>query len=144
MILGVLKRIWIPLVVLVVAVAGAFTVARLHGIFGSDDRPVYSDTQSADNKSYNPKHMTYEVFGPPGTVASISYFDANSNPIFIESAPLPWSLDFPITDSTAQGNVMAQGDTDNIGCRILVNKQVRSERIKDNFRAFTSCSLTAP
>jgi hypothetical protein len=142
-ILRVFKHVWIPLVVLVVAGAGAFTVSRLHGIFGSDDRPVYSDTQSEDTKPYNPKHMTYEVFGPPGTVASISYFDANSVPTFIENAPLPWSLDFPLTDASAMGNVMAQGDSDSIGCRILVDKEVRAEKIKENFRAFTSCSVTA-
>lgn len=142
MIFRVLKRVWIPLVVLVVAAAGAFTVSRLHGIFGSDDRPAYSDTQS-DNKPYNPKHMTYEVFGPPGTVASISYFDVDSKPTFIENTPLPWSLDFPIGETTAMGSVMAQGDTGEIGCRILVDKEVRAEEIKQQFRAFTSCRLTA-
>ncbi len=142
MIFRVLKRVWIPLVVLVVAAAGAFTVSRLHGIFGSDNRPVYSDTQ-ADNKPYNPKHMTYEVFGPPGTVASISYFDVNSIPTFVENATLPWSLDFPIGDTTAMGSVMAQGDTGEIGCRILVDKQVKEEQIKNAFNAFTSCRLNA-
>ncbi|WP_099038931.1 MmpS family protein [Mycobacterium neglectum] len=134
---------WIPLVVLAVAGAGAFTVSRLHGMFGSDDRPAYSDTQLEDTTPYNPKHMTYEVFGPPGTVASISYFDANSVPTFIENATLPWSLDFPLTDATAMGSVMAQGDSDSIGCRILVDKEVKTEETKEQFRAFTSCRLTA-
>lgn len=143
MILGILKRVWIPLVVLVVAGAGAFTVSRLHGIFGSDDRPAYSDTQLEDTKPFNPKHMTYEVFGPPGTVASISYFDDNSNPKFIESAPLPWSLEFEIGETTAMGNVLAQGDSNSIGCRILVDDVVKTEKITNQFNAFTSCSLTA-
>lgn len=142
MIFRVFKRIWIPLVVLVVAVAGAFTVSRLHGLFGADDRPAYADTQE-NNQTYNPKHMTYEVFGPPGTVASISYFDVDSRPVFIENASLPWSLDFPIGDTTAMGSVMAQGSSDEIGCRILVDKQVRDEKIKQQFRAFTSCQVTA-
>jgi hypothetical protein len=141
-ILRVLGRIWVPLVVLVVAVAGGFTVSRLHSIFGSDNRPAYADTQK-DEAPYNAKHVTYEVFGPPGTVASISYFDVNSIPTFIENATLPWSLEFPIGDTTAVGSVMAQGDSDSIGCRILVDKTVRSEKIKDAFRAFTSCSVTA-
>ncbi len=143
MILRVLKRVWIPLVVLVVAGAGAFTVSRLHGLFGSDNRPAYSDTQAEDTKPYNPKHMTYEVFGPPGTVASISYFDKNSIPTFVEAAPLPWSLEFPIGDTTAMLSVLAQGDSDSIGCRILVDDQVRTEKIKNAFNAFTSCQLTA-
>lgn len=142
MIFRVLKRVWVPLVVLVVAVAGAFTVSRLHSIFGSDNRPAYADTQS-DEAPYNPKHVTYEVFGPPGTVASISYFDVNSIPTFVENAPLPWSLEFPLGNTTAVGSVMAQGDSNSIGCRILVDETVRAEKIKDAFRAFTSCSVTA-
>lgn len=142
MIFGVFKRIWIPLVVLVVAGAGAFTVSRLHGIFGSDDRPAYADTQK-DEAPYNPKHVTYEVFGSPGSVANISYFDVNSIPTFVENVPLPWSLEFPLGNTTAVGSVMAQGTGDSIGCRILVDNAVRAEKTKEAFRAFTSCSVTA-
>lgn len=142
MILRVFKRVWIPLLVLVVAGAGAFTVSRLHGIFGSDNRPAYADTQK-DEAPYNPKKLTYEVWGPPGATASISYFDANSIPTFVENAALPWTLTFPIGNTTAVGTVMAQGDSDSIGCRILVGTTVRSEKVKDAFKAFTSCSVTA-
>ena len=53
------------------------TVSRLHGIFGSEKRPSYADTRVNDTKPFNPKHLRYEVFGPPGTVADISYFDVN-------------------------------------------------------------------
>jgi hypothetical protein len=141
-ILRVFKRVWIPLLVLVVACAGAFTVSRLHGIFGSDNRPAYADTQK-DEAPYNPKNVKYEVFGPPGATASISYFDVNSVPTFVENAALPWSLEFPLGNTTAVGSVMAQGDSDSIGCRILVGNAVRDESTKDAFRAFTSCSVTA-
>ena len=73
-IFGVLKRLWIPLVVLVVIGVGGFTVSRLHGIFGSDNRLPYADTRVDETKPFNPKHLRYEIFGPPGTVADISYF----------------------------------------------------------------------
>ncbi len=79
-IFGILRRLWIPLLVLVVIAAGGFTVSRLHGIFGSEKRPSYADTKLSDSKPFNPKHLTYEVFGPPGTVANISYFDVNAEP----------------------------------------------------------------
>ena len=55
-------------------------MSRLHGIFGSEKRPSYADTKINDTKPFNPKHLTYEVFGPPGTVADISYFDVNADP----------------------------------------------------------------
>ena len=140
-IFGVLRRLWIPLLVLVVIAAGGFAVSRLHGIFGSDKRPSYADTKVNDSKPFNPKHLTYEVFGSPGTVANISYFDVNAEPQHIEGASLPWSLDFAITETSAVGSVVAQGDSDNIGCRIIVDGEVKTERTSNQVNAFTSCLL---
>ena len=137
----VLRRLWIPLLVLVVIAAGGFAVSRLHGIFGSDKRPSYADTKVNDSKPFNPKHLTYEVFGSPGTVANISYFDVNAEPQHIEGASLPWSLDFAITETSAVGSVVAQGDSDNIGCRIIVDGEVKTERTSNQVNAFTSCLL---
>ena len=137
----VLRRLWIPLLVLVVIAAGGFAVSRLHGIFGSDKRPSYADTKVNDSKPFNPKHLTYEVFGSPGTVANISYFDVNAEPQHIEGASLPWSLDFAITETSAVGSVVAQGDSDNIGCRIIVDGEVKTERTSNQVSAFTSCLL---
>jgi MmpS family membrane protein len=129
--------------VLVVVCAGAFTVSRLHGIFGSEKRPAYADTKVNDSKPFNPKHLTYEVFGPAGAVANISYFDENSEPTFVKGASLPWSLNFEITETSAVGSVLAQGDGDSIGCRILVDDEVKAEKISNQYNAFTSCLLKA-
>jgi hypothetical protein len=38
---------------------------------------------------------------------------------------------------------MAQGDSDSIGCRILVDDEVKAEKISDQYNAFTSCLLKA-
>jgi hypothetical protein len=140
-IFAVLRRSWIPLVILVVIVGGGFTVARLHSVFGSENRPLYADTKINDTKPFNPKHMTYEVFGPPGTVANISYFDVNADPQRVNGARLPWSVEFASTEATAVGSVVAQGDSDSIGCRILVDGEVKAERISNEVSAFTSCQL---
>jgi Mycobacterium membrane protein len=53
-------------------------------------------------------------FGPVGTVADISYFDVNSDP------------------QRVVGDVVAQGDSDNIGCRIVetVRSRPRGSRTK--------------
>jgi len=134
---------WIPLLVLVVVAAGGFTVSRLHGIFGSENRPSYADTRVDDTKPFNPKRLTYEVFGPAGTVANISYFDENAEPTFVEGASLPWSLKFDLTETSAVGTVLAQGDSGSIGCRILVDDEVKSEKIVNQVNAFTSCLLKA-
>ena len=130
---------------LLVVAAGAFTVSRLHSVFGTDKRPSYTDTQSGDSttKVYNPKKLTYEVFGPPGAVADISYFDVDGTPRFVKNVTLPWSLQNDVSKATAFGNLMAQGDSDMIGCRILVNNEVKSEKISNEVNAFTSCVVQA-
>lgn len=139
----VLRRVWIPLLIAVVVGAGGLTVARLHGIFGAEKRSRYADTQIKDPKPFDPKHLTYEVFGPPGTVARISYFDVNADPKRVDAARLPWSLTFAMTDATAVGSVVAQGDSDAIGCRIVVDGVVKAEKVTHETSAFTFCSLKA-
>ena len=56
---------------------------------------------------------------------------------------LPWSLEFAITAATAVGNVIAQGDSDSIGCRILVDGVVKAEKTAHEVNAFTFCLLKA-
>jgi Mycobacterium membrane protein len=142
-IVGVLRRLWIPLIILVVIGAGGLTVSRLHGIFGSEKRPSYADTKINDAKPFNPKHLTYQVFGPPGTVAEISYFDVNADPQRVAGAHLPWSLEFAITAASAMGSISAQGDSASIGCRITVDGEVKAEKITHEVSAFTFCQLKA-
>ena len=98
----VLQRSWIPLVIVMVVGLGGFTVWRIHGIFGSDKRPSYSDSANSDTKPFNPKHLTYEVFGPPGTVADISYFDVDADPRRVDECAL--ALDVELDDDFGGGH----------------------------------------
>jgi Mycobacterium membrane protein len=139
----VLRRLWVPLVILVVIGAGGLTVSRLHGIFGSENRPSYADTKINDAKPFNPKHLTFEVFGPPGTVADISYVDVNGDPQHVNRARLPWSLQFASTEAAVVGSIAAQGDSAIIGCRIVVDGEVKAEKITHEVSAFTFCLLKA-
>lgn len=132
-------RTWIPLVILVVVIVGGFTVHRIRGFFGSENRPSYSDTNLENSKPFNPKHLTYEIFGPPGTVADISYFDVNSEPQRVDGAVLPWSLHITTNDAAVMGNIVAQGNNDSIGCRITVDGKVRAERVSNEVNAYTYC-----
>jgi hypothetical protein len=137
-----LRRLWIPLVILVVVGAGGLTVSRLHGIFGSEKLLSYGDTK-VDTQPLNPKHLMYEIFGPPGTVGDISYFDVNGDPAHADGVSLPWSLEFAMTPQTAAGDIAAQGDSDSIGCRIVVDGVVKAEKITHGTSAFASCMLKA-
>ncbi len=135
----VLSRTWIPLVILAVAVAGGFVVDRVHGYFGSEKRASYADSNLESAKPFNPKEISYEVFGPPGTTADISYFDVNSDPKRVDGAPLPWSLHITTTKAAMMGDLVAQGNSDSIGCRIVVDGVVKAEKISNEVNAFTFC-----
>lgn len=129
--------------IVAVVATGGLTVARLHGIFGSEKRPSYADTRQQDTKPFNPKRVKYEVFGPAGSTADISYFDANGEPVHVNGVQLPWTFDISTTLPSIVGNVVAQGDSDSLGCRIVVDDVVKIERISHELNAFTYCVLTA-
>ena len=134
-----LGRHWMLLVaVAVIAVAG-FAVYRLHGIFASED--VTSTPSGSDNDivPFNPKHVVLEVFGPPGTVATITYLDVDAQPQRAIDATLPWAYDTTTTQPAVFVNVAAQGDSDSIGCRITIDDVVKDERSVNTVNAYTFC-----
>ena len=135
----VLARTWIPLVILAVLVVGGFVVYRVHGYFGSEKRESYADSNLQNPKPFNPKRIVYEVFGPPGTIADIGYFDVNGDPKRADGAPLPWSFHISTDKPAVMGSLVAQGNSDSIGCRILVDDVVKAERISHEVSAFTFC-----
>lgn len=141
-IVKVLRRVWIPLVVVMVIICGGFIVSRVHGLFGAEKPPSYIGGQVDDTTSFNPKQVVYEVFGPAGTVAHISYFDVNSQPQEVDGASLPWTLKITANSQSVVGSIVAQGDSDSIGCRIVVNGEVKAERISDEVNAYTHCLVT--
>lgn len=124
--------------VLVLVVAG-FAVHRLHGIFASKD--VVSTPSGADSKivAFNPKHVVMEVFGPPGTVATITYLDVDAQPQRADGVALPWSYDTTTTQPAVFVNIAAQGDSDSIGCRIKIDDVVKDEKTVNTLNAYTSC-----
>jgi Mycobacterium membrane protein len=128
-----------PLVaVLVLAVAG-FSVNRLQGIFGSDGNTSAASGISNEIVPFNPKHVILEVFGPPGAVATINYLDVNAAPQRVSDTTLPWSHTITTTEPAVFANVVAQGDSDSIGCRITVNGIVKDERSVNKVNAYTFC-----
>jgi hypothetical protein len=135
----ILRRTWIPLVVLIVIVCGGVTVSRIHGFFGSEKRPSYVDGQVDDAMPNHPKQLVYEVFGPAGAVADINYFDANTLPQQVNGARLPWSLKITSNSPAVVGSIVAQGGSDSIGCRIVVDGEVKAERLSNEVNAFTHC-----
>jgi hypothetical protein len=125
-------------VVAAVAVAG-LCVYRLHGIFGSHNTTSAAGGFSDETAPFNPKHVVLEVFGPQGTVASINYLDVNAAPQGVDDIVLPSSYDVTTTEPAVFANIVAQGDSDSIGCRIIIDGAVKDERSVKTMNAYTFC-----
>jgi hypothetical protein len=135
---SMLKRAWIPLVLVVVFAVSGLGVVRLHKIFASQDLNANAGA-GIQIVQFNPKLVTYDVFGPAGSTAKIDYFDADANTHEIDAAPLPWSITISTTLPAVSANIMAQADSDQIGCRITVDGTVREEKSSDGVNAQTFC-----
>jgi hypothetical protein len=133
----VLKRAWIPLLLIVVLAISGLVVSRLHKMFASADLNANAGA-GIEIVQFNPKVMVYDVYGSPGTTAQISYFDTDAN-VHSIIAPLPWSVTLSTTLPTVSANLMAQTDGDQIGCRVTVNGIVREEKSATGVNAQTYC-----
>jgi Mycobacterium membrane protein len=135
---GVLRRRWMIVVAVVVVAIAGFAVYRLNRIFGSEDVTSTGDGNANAIVPFNPKHVVMEVFGPPGTVATITYLD-EAQPQRVDAATLPWAYDTTTTQPAVFVNVQAQGNSDSIGCRIKIDDAVKDERTANTLNAYTFC-----
>jgi hypothetical protein len=134
---GVAARAWIPLVLVVVLAVSGLIVMRLHKVFGSQDLNAGAGA-GIEIVQFNPKIVVYDVFGPAGTSATIDYFDADANTHEVNTA-LPWSTTISTTLPAVSANIMAQGDGDQIGCRVTVDGVVRDQKSTDGLNAQIFC-----
>lgn len=91
---------------------------------------------------FNPKRVTYEVFGPAKT-AKIAYLDPDARVHRLDSVSLPCSVTVETTLPAVSVNLMAQSNADVISCRIIVNGAVKDERSETSPRALTSCQVSS-
>jgi hypothetical protein len=127
------------LVVVVVVATAGFAVtgcAVYSAITPPRRRPVSSPMTSKRSTRSN---VVLEVFGAPGAVATINYLDVNAAPQRVDDAALPWSYDITTTQPAVFTNVVAQGNSDSIGCRIIIDGAVKDERSVNTMNAYTFC-----
>ena len=122
-----LKRYWVLTMVLVALFTAAAVVSRLRSFFDSD-KPYIAASEPGDViRPINTKTVTYEIVGPQDASGRVSYLDVNGKSIEASFTSLPWSVTVSTTDPGVLANVVAQGDTAALGCRILVNDRLVAE-----------------
>ena len=121
-----LKKAWIPLLLVVVVALGAYVILRIRE--PADAGPNLAEG-SGITANFNPKHITYEITGAGGT-ANLNYLDENGQPNLIENTPLPWSFTIVTTLPSMSANIIAQGERNvsDLRCRVTVDGVVRDER----------------
>jgi hypothetical protein len=127
------------LVAVVVVTLAGFAVFRLHGAFGSHRNSSSASGVSNEIVPFNPKNVVYEVFGAPGATATINFQDVHAAPQRVDNVPLPWSYTITTTDPAVIANLVAQGNGNTLGCRIIVNGVVKDERTVNELNAYTFC-----
>lgn len=138
---GFVRRGWLPLLIAAVVVVGLFTVQRVRGYFGDHD-DAGASTVFEDTKPFNPKVVVYDIWVPDssgGFTADINYLDLDAQPQRVDGVNLPWSLTLSTTDPAVSPNIVAQGTSGTIGCRITVDGVVKDERIANGVSAQTFC-----
>ena len=128
---GLVTRFWLILTVLAVVVLSGFVVHRLHGVFGVHSGSFGGGSSGDVIDQFNAKTITLEVWGSPGSTATINYLDENSHPQQALNVPLPWSTVLKSTKPGIPANLVAQGDGSWIACQFVVdNHDGRGEVIK--------------
>jgi hypothetical protein len=145
---GLLGRFWLVLTIVAVVALSGFVVHRLHDIFGVHSGSFGGGTSGDVIDQFNAKTITLEVWGSPGSTATVNYLDENSHPQQALNVPLPWSTVLKSTKPGIPANLVAQGDGSWIACQFVVdNHDGRGEVIKganhspanENVNAFVYC-----
>ena len=118
---GLLGRFWLVLTITAVVALSGFVVYRLHGVFGVHSGSFGGGTSGEVLDQFNAKTITLEVWGSPGSTATINYLDENSHPQQALNVPLPWSKVLSSTKPGIPANLVAQGDGSWIACQFVVN-----------------------
>jgi hypothetical protein len=133
----------VPLIVVVAVFLGGQAVDRLRGVFGSDEIFSATGSSAAPLEPSYLKQVTYEVDGPSGTTGNVSYLNKNAQPEEANFTSLPWSYTITTTAPAVIANVVAQGNSDSLRCRITVNGEVKDKRFSNGHHAQTSCLVKA-
>jgi hypothetical protein len=117
---GLLTRFWVVLVIVAVVALSGFCVYRLRGIFGVHGNAFGGGEVAEEIKPFNPKVLKLEVWGPPGSTATVNYLDQDSHPQQV-NVTLPWNKELTTTQPSLPANLVAQGNGAWIACKIYLD-----------------------
>lgn len=136
---SVLVRTWMPLVGVVAVSAAVLGMRQVHQMSAPGPVPTVNPPQAPPE--FNPKTLTYEVFGATGPGGLLDYIDIDGHPHLVELAALPWAHTETTMLSVVSGAISVQVRGDYVGCRILVDGVVRDEHTTSRADADITCRV---
>jgi hypothetical protein len=140
---GLVARLWLPAVVLLVIAIVTYGVHTVRGLSQAITSPPDAPTIAPTVVQINPKNVTYEVFGNLGESGKVTYANLNSEPVHVTLKSLPWSYSETTMAASASLSLVAQVEGSSVGCRILVDGQVRDEHSVNHESAAVACTVIA-
>ena len=139
----IFSKLWLLAVVLIVVATAAYGVNKVRHMSQAISNPSVTSSIPATIVQINPKNVTYEVFGTLGGGGKVAYANLDSQPVEVALQSLPWSHSETTMASSATLSLVAQVDGSSVGCRIIVNGEVRDEHSVSHEGAAVACTVTA-
>ncbi len=135
----VLARAWMPLVAVIAVGVGLLCMWKVHQF--SEPEPVITVNGPQAPEEFNPKRLTYEVFGSTGEGGTLVYIDIEGHPHQVDVTTLPWSHTETTTLTVVSGSVSVHVHGGEVGCRMLVDGVVRDEHSANHQDADVQCRV---
>ncbi|MDO3066734.1 MmpS family transport accessory protein [Mycobacteroides abscessus] len=136
----VIRHGWLVVVIAVVASLASVSVMRVRAL-SAPSGPVVSPKGAPKLPSFAPKHVVYMVFGESAGTGTLTYLDVDSRPHRVDFTTLPWTHEEVTTRTSMLANLMAQSTGDELGCRIIVNGEVRDEQVQSREQGSVACKV---
>lgn len=135
-----LSQWWLFVVIALVVVLAGTGIWAIRGRFDTSGFFAAPAT-GAEVVMFNPKFITYELYGTLGAGGKANYLDADSTPHQLDITTLPWSHTEQTVLTAVSPAVVAQVDGGSLGCRITVNNVKHDEQLTIHERAAVSCTV---
>ena len=137
--IGLAKKVWLPLLIVFVVVVAGLTVSRIRTFFGSEgiietprnfaDLPEPFDPEGGPLRDLRHRELRRHQLPRPGRQTAARRRCG--------AAVVAASLS--TTEPSAAPNIVAQGDGSTITCRIFVDDELKDEKTSDGLNAQTFC-----
>jgi hypothetical protein len=134
-----MREKWPYLVSLAILLAAGGCIADLRSRAVPDKAVGYASALPALGQGAE-RTVLYEADGPSGAPARVSYLDENARSHDVDTV-LPWREAVRTSSPAVMTGLVVQSKTAGVGCRIVVDGQVRDEQLPNTPATVANCKV---